>query len=89
MTAATREVTFAVGYRFMCTIHLPIRIEPGTATEVRVEWSPRVPQKLSVREQADYQRGRDRAFAELLNADQTGAIVDLVPELPPEGVPIQ
>lgn len=63
------EFTFAVGARYVCTLTLPATAQRGEVTHVAVEWSPRVPRKLSARERTDYERGRDRAFAAWLGAD--------------------
>ena len=54
--------TFRVGHR-TCTITLPMP-KLGSVSYVAVEWEPDLPAGLSRSDRRQYQKGRDKAFAE-------------------------
>lgn len=66
--------TFRVGRRFKVNMSIP-RFQPGEILPVIVEWSPRVPSRLTKREAQDYRRGRDLAIAEAARLSGGGGVL--------------
>ena len=75
--AAAFVASFPVGRKY--TVTLTVRCpQDGEVVCSPMEWSPRVPKRLTKAELRDYRRGRNKAFAEL--AAQSGIEV-LIAEL--------
>lgn len=53
--------TWGVG-AYRVTLTIP-RVQPGQAVGAVIEWSPRIPEHLSVAELNEYRAGRDAALA--------------------------
>lgn len=77
MTAESALIsrTFAVGWRYRCTLTVPAPRVGAVACMV-AEWEPSLPKRLSAAELADYRRGRDAIFAEA--AAMTGGNVFVI-----------
>jgi hypothetical protein len=59
-------MTFKVGFRFRCTMSLPVdAVRKGALLSTECEWEPRVPTRLSSNEMRDYRRGRDAFYGEI------------------------
>lgn len=66
--------TFAVGWRYRCTLTVPAP-RVGAVACVVAEWEPGLPKRLSAAELADYRRGRDAIFAEAARRMGTPVVV--------------
>lgn len=65
MTAESALIsrTFAVGWRYRCTLTVPTS-RAGAVAYIVAEWEPNLPKRLSGSELANYRRGRDAVLAE-------------------------